>query len=254
MRATAAFVDMVGHQGNDFQITDAFWKKLNELTAEFDKPGKFVCLPGYEWSGNTGMGGDRNIFYRHEGRPIRRSSHILVEGQTSTDAIYTADKLFESLKARTAVVIAHVGGRYADLKYAHDGRTRAHRRGAFELGHVRMDPARRVREGLSRRRGLPQRRPQGPARRDAARRFDLRRDRRAVLLLHAGADARRAVHGAAPAQALRHDRHAHLHRAERRVRPRGDGLLRRSEAWPGAGACRPRGADGRHHPAAAARR
>src|SRR4051794_13655798 len=118
-----AFVDMVGHQGNDFQITDAFWKKLNELTAEFDKPGKFVCLPGYEWSGNTGMGGDRNIFYRHEGRPIRRSSHILVEGQTSTDAVYTADKLFDFLKDEDCCVIAHVGGRYADLKYAHDGRT-----------------------------------------------------------------------------------------------------------------------------------
>ena len=118
----AAFVDMVGHQGNDFQITDAFWKKLNDLTAQFDKPGQFVCLPGYEWSGNTGMGGDRNIFYRHEGRPIRRSSHILVEGQTSTDAIYTADKLFEALQGEDAVVIAHVGGRYADIKYAHDGR------------------------------------------------------------------------------------------------------------------------------------
>jgi hypothetical protein len=118
-----AFVDMVGHQGNDFQITDAFWKKLNELTAEFDKPGKFVCLPGYEWSGNTGMGGDRNIFYRREGRPIRRSSHILVEGQTSTDAIYTADKLFDWLKDEDCCVIAHVGGRYADLKYAHDGKT-----------------------------------------------------------------------------------------------------------------------------------
>jgi hypothetical protein len=77
----AAFIDIVGHQGNDFQITDAFWKKLNELTAEFDAPGKFVCLPGYEWSGNTGMGGDRNIFYRREGRPIRRSSHILVQGR-----------------------------------------------------------------------------------------------------------------------------------------------------------------------------
>jgi hypothetical protein len=118
----AAFVDMVGHQGNDFQITDAFWKRLNELTAEFDKPGRFVCLPGYEWSGNTGMGGDRNVFYRHEGRPIHRSSHILVEGQTSTDAIYTADKLFAALQGEDAVVIAHVGGRYADLKYAHDGR------------------------------------------------------------------------------------------------------------------------------------
>jgi hypothetical protein len=118
----AAFIDMVGHQGNDFQITDAFWKKLNRLTAEFDQPGKFVCLPGYEWSGNTGMGGDRNIFYRHESRPIRRSSHVLVEGETSTNAIYTADELFKALEAEDCRVIAHVGGRYADLKYAHDGR------------------------------------------------------------------------------------------------------------------------------------
>jgi hypothetical protein len=118
----AAFIDMVGHQGNDFQITDAFWNELNRLTAEFDEPGRFVCLPGYEWSGNTGMGGDRNIFYRREGRPIRRSSHILVEGQTSTEAIYTADELFRGLEGEDAVVIAHVGGRYADLRYAHDGR------------------------------------------------------------------------------------------------------------------------------------
>jgi Protein of unknown function (DUF3604) len=117
-----AFIDIVGHQGNDFQITDAFWKQLNALTAAYDKPGEFVCLPGYEWSGNTGMGGDRNIFYRREGRPIRRSSHILVQGQTSTEAIYTADKLFRELEGEDAIVIAHVGGRYADVKFAHDGR------------------------------------------------------------------------------------------------------------------------------------
>ncbi len=117
-----AFIDMVGHQGNDFQITDTFWAKLNRLTAELDVPGRFVCLPGYEWSGNTGMGGDRNIFFRREGRPIRRSSHVLVEGETSTDAVYTADELFRALADEDAVVIAHVGGRYADLAYAHDGR------------------------------------------------------------------------------------------------------------------------------------
>jgi hypothetical protein len=117
-----AFIDMVGHQGNDFQITDAFWQKLNALTAQFDRPGEFVCLPGYEWSGNTGMGGDRNVFFRREGRPICRSSHILVEGATSTDAVYTADKLFEALRGEDCRVIAHVGGRYADVKAAHDGR------------------------------------------------------------------------------------------------------------------------------------
>jgi hypothetical protein len=117
-----AFVDIVGHQGNDFQITDAFWAELNRLTAAFDAPGRFVCVPGYEWSGNTGMGGDRNIFFRREGRPIRRSSHILVEGQTSSRAVYTADELFRALDGEDAVVIAHVGGRYADIKSAHDGR------------------------------------------------------------------------------------------------------------------------------------
>jgi hypothetical protein len=117
-----AFIDIVGHQGNDFQITDAFWAKLNRLTAAFDAPGRFVCLPGYEWSGNTGMGGDRNIFFRREGRPIRRSSHILVEGQTSSRAVYTADELFRALAGEDAVVIAHVGGRYADIKSAHDRR------------------------------------------------------------------------------------------------------------------------------------
>jgi len=117
-----AFLDIVGHQGNDFQITDAFWTELNRLTAAFDAPGRFVCLPGFEWSGNTGMGGDRNVFFRREGRPIRRSSHILVEGQTSTRAVYTADELFRALNGEDAVVIAHVGGRYADIKSAHDGR------------------------------------------------------------------------------------------------------------------------------------
>ena len=118
----SAFVDIAGHQGNDFQITDAFWRELNDLTAEFDVPGKFVCVPGYEWSGNTGMGGDRNVFYRREGRPIHRSSHILVEGQTSTDAVYTAHDLFRALEGEDAVVIAHVGGRYADIAFAHDGK------------------------------------------------------------------------------------------------------------------------------------
>lgn len=117
-----AFVDIVGHQGNDFQITDAFWDELNRLTAAFDKPGQFVCVPGYEWSGNTGMGGDRNIFYRTEGRPIHRSSHILTIGETSTDARHTAHDLFEAIRDEDAVVIAHVGGRYADITFAHDGK------------------------------------------------------------------------------------------------------------------------------------
>jgi hypothetical protein len=118
-----AFVDIVGHQGNDFQITDAFWKTLNDLTRQFNVSGRFVALPGYEWSGNTGMGGDRNIFYRAEGKPLRRSSRILVTDRSEDDC-HTANELFEALgrSNEDAIVIAHVGGRYADIKIAHDGR------------------------------------------------------------------------------------------------------------------------------------
>jgi Protein of unknown function (DUF3604) len=118
-----AFLDIAGHQGNDFQITDAFWTKLNNLTRHLNVPGQFVTVPGYEWSGNTGMGGDRNVFYRHEDRPIRRSSRILVDDPSERDC-YTANELFEALAhdREDAVVIAHVGGRYADLTVAHDGR------------------------------------------------------------------------------------------------------------------------------------
>jgi hypothetical protein len=116
-----AFLDIVGHQGNDFQITDAFWRELNRLTAAYDMPGRFLAIPGFEWSGNTGLGGDRNVFYRREGRPIHRSSHILVSrNDAATAAQHTAHRLFQALKGEDAVVVAHVGGRYADVAYAHD--------------------------------------------------------------------------------------------------------------------------------------
>jgi hypothetical protein len=119
-----AFLDVMGHQGNDFQITGAFWRELNELSREFDKPGSFVCIPGYEWSANTAVGGDRNVHYRHEGETMHRSSHAQIADATDivdeeSDA-HTAQELFQKLKGKDCVVIAHVGGRYADVKFAHD--------------------------------------------------------------------------------------------------------------------------------------
>jgi len=116
-----AFLDITGHQGNDFQIDDAFWAEINRLAAEFDDPGRFTAFPSYEWSGNTGMGGDRNVFYCQQDRPIYRSSSVLLESPHDTDRHHVKD-LFESLADEEAFVIAHVGGRYADLGVGHDGR------------------------------------------------------------------------------------------------------------------------------------
>jgi hypothetical protein len=103
-----AFLDICVHQGNDFQITTEFWNWV---------------FPGWEWSGNTGLGGDRNVLHMHEGRQIHRSSHALVDdlSDIETDATSAKD-LFEALKDEDCTVFAHIGGRYADIRVAHDQR------------------------------------------------------------------------------------------------------------------------------------
>jgi len=117
-----AFLDASGHQANDFQVNNAFWRHLNELTARFNDEGQFVTYPGYEWSANTHLGGDRNVYFRAEGRQIHRSSHALLPdiSDIDTDA-NDAPALFDSLSEEDAVVFAHVGGRWADLTRGHDG-------------------------------------------------------------------------------------------------------------------------------------
>ena len=116
-------LDVAAHQGNDFQVTDELWEEINHVSAAFNEPGRFVTFPGYEWSGNTPLGGDRNVFYASEGGPVSRSCRDLIPGH---DSVYedspTATSLFANLaiqKEPRAFVFAHVGGRYADLT-AHD--------------------------------------------------------------------------------------------------------------------------------------
>jgi hypothetical protein len=118
-----SFVDITGHQANDFQVTDAFWDEINSLAAEFNVEGKFLCLPGYEWSGNTGLGGDHNIWYRTEGRPIYRSSRALISDETRPETdCHDVKDLFDALQDEDVIVVPHVGGRFADVSYAHDAR------------------------------------------------------------------------------------------------------------------------------------
>lgn len=116
-----SFLDVTSHQANDFQVNNAFWAYLNKLTGHHHQDGRFVTFPGYEWSGNTAVGGDRNVFFRTEGRQIHRSSHALLPDRSDLDTdAPNAKLLFETLADEDCVVYAHVGGRYADIKYAHD--------------------------------------------------------------------------------------------------------------------------------------
>ncbi len=114
-----ALIDIVGHQGNDMQISDGMWRRFQGATARHNQPGRFVSLPGYEWSGNTPLGGDRNVYYEAEGGPLVHSStDLLPDQETQYPIAYTADELFAVLRQQEdpqSLIIAHVGGRYADM-------------------------------------------------------------------------------------------------------------------------------------------
>ena len=118
----AAFVDMVGHQGNDFQITDAFWKKLNELTAEFDKPGSSSACRATNGPATPAWAATAtsSTATRAGRSAARRTSWSRARPRPTRSTPPTSCS--RRSRTRTACVIAHVGGRYADLKYAHDGR------------------------------------------------------------------------------------------------------------------------------------
>ena len=115
-------LDFTSHQGNDFQITNEFWRQLNETTARFHEDGQFVVFPGYEWSASSPTGGDHNVFYRREGHPIMRSSHWLVPeipADTRSPA-HPADLFYSRIKQHVplaeVLVCMHVGGRYANMR------------------------------------------------------------------------------------------------------------------------------------------
>ncbi len=112
-------LDIAAHSGNDFQVTDEFWDKINETTRHFYQPGAFVTFPGYEWSGNTPLGGDRNVYFESEGGSITRSSTELLPGnQSDYKDSPTALELFRALSEQSELrpfTFAHVGGRYANV-------------------------------------------------------------------------------------------------------------------------------------------
>jgi len=116
-----ALVDFCGHQGNCFQITQEIWRGIREAIKRYHEPGRFITFLGYEWSGLTPNGGDRNVYFLGDDGPLHRAGHWLIPDRSDADSdCYPVTELYEKLSGRRDVlIIPHVGGRYADLRF-HD--------------------------------------------------------------------------------------------------------------------------------------
>ena len=97
-------------------VSDEFWNKIIKITNKYHQERKFVCLLGYEWSGNTSLGGDRNVIYNTKKGPIYRSSFSLLKKNESIfKSASNVNQLHKLLDKKKAITIPHVGGRYSDI-------------------------------------------------------------------------------------------------------------------------------------------
>ncbi|WP_144905953.1 DUF3604 domain-containing protein [Halobellus captivus] len=112
-----AFLDFISHVGNDFQITDEFWERLQSVVSRNNASGEFVTFLGYEWSANTPNGGDHNVYFRGSEGTLERSSHWQLDDQSAQyRGISKAEDLYDHYQGRDDVlIIPHQGGRPATL-------------------------------------------------------------------------------------------------------------------------------------------
>jgi hypothetical protein len=116
-----AGIDFCGYQPNGHRVSASDWAIQQRAEREFYAPGRFVPLPGFEWTGETRDGGHHNVYFRRHGRPIRRSSHlhnITDETDHETDLPHIRD-VHRAFRFTDTVITPHVGGGHADL-YHHD--------------------------------------------------------------------------------------------------------------------------------------
>ena len=115
-----AAIHFAGYQRNDHVLSKRDWALQQAAERAYDQPGRFVALPGYEWSANTIRGGHHNVYFRRHAQPIRRSDHSGLEDKSDADTdLYHIQDVYEAFRNSDAVITAHVGGEHSDLTY-HD--------------------------------------------------------------------------------------------------------------------------------------
>lgn len=115
-----AAIHFAGYQRNDHVLSKRDWALQQAAERAYDQPGRFVPLPGYEWSANTSRGGHHNVYFRRHDQPIRRSDHSGLEDKSDVDTdLYHIQDVYKAFRNSDTVITAHVGGEHSDLTY-HD--------------------------------------------------------------------------------------------------------------------------------------
>lgn len=124
-----AGLDFCALTDHDFEMVDEMWEHCKAATNRWNRPGEFVTIHGYEWSGLTPDGGDHNVYFLDDDAPLYRSTLMYDPRNLQMDHTSEKVKTVEELLARLAghlrhknvFCIPHFGGRRGNPRW-HDPR------------------------------------------------------------------------------------------------------------------------------------
>ncbi len=68
-----AGLDFCAVSDHAFEMPDEIWEHSKVVTNRVYRPGRFVTFHAYEWSGQTDVGGDHNVYFLDDDPPIYRT-------------------------------------------------------------------------------------------------------------------------------------------------------------------------------------
>ena len=122
----AAGLDFAAVTSHDMEMTPADWSEMKQATRAAHRPGSFVTLLGYEWSGQVSRGGDNNVYFLTDDAPLLyngkfHGSEAWEPAGQYVDRVRTIGDVIAESGDRPLLVIPHVGGRPCNLDYYDPG-------------------------------------------------------------------------------------------------------------------------------------
>ena len=115
-----AGIQFAGFQRNADVLDEQDLVVQQDVELEFHEPGRFIAIPGYEWSGKTWDGGHHNVYFRRHHQPIHRNAPAETpESVDETTELHHVRDLYAHYRGTDTIITPHVGGEHSDLKH-HD--------------------------------------------------------------------------------------------------------------------------------------
>ncbi len=114
-------VQFVGYQRNADVITDEDWEVQQREERDFHESGRFIPIPGFEWSGKTWHGGHHNVYFRRHDQPARRNmpAEPMFRGEHPAGELGHVRDVYRAYRNTDVIITPHVGGEHSDISH-HD--------------------------------------------------------------------------------------------------------------------------------------